>query len=104
MYIQFTIAKLEEKAASASLFHSPMAAPMESSPGQNFKHDYSKKSSPEDNVVDPVEEMLKKTGCIDLHYAVQECMAEHRDWRKCQEAVRNFQMCIERNAKKTGSQ
>ncbi|KAL1444518.1 hypothetical protein MTO96_029825 [Rhipicephalus appendiculatus] len=51
-----------------------------------------------------LEEMLKKTGCIDLHYAVQECMAEHRDWRKCQEAVRNFQMCIERNAKKTGNQ
>lgn len=24
-----------------------------------------------DNTLDPVEQMLKKTGCIDLHYKVQ---------------------------------
>lgn len=98
------IKRLRGKIVAASRFYFLMAAPMASSSTQNFKHDYSKKPSSEDSVVDPVEEMLKKTGCIDLHYAVQECMAEHRDWRKCQEAVRNFQMCIERNAKKAGSQ
>lgn len=76
-----------------------MAAPTTSGSPQNFKHDYSKKPPVTDNVLDPVEEMLKKTGCIDLHYAVQECMAEHRDWRKCQDVVRKFQYCMEQNAK-----
>lgn len=76
-----------------------MAAPTTSGSAQNFKHDYSKKPPVTDNDLDPVEEMLKKTGCIDLHYAVQECMAEHRDWRKCQDVVRKFQYCMEQNAK-----
>nr|CAH7715040.1 unnamed protein product [Callosobruchus chinensis] len=44
---------------------------------------------------DPVEEMLKKTGCIELHYKVQECMAETRDWRKCQDSVSNFKKCMD---------
>ncbi|XP_076360327.1 uncharacterized protein LOC143252299 [Tachypleus tridentatus] len=49
---------------------------------------------------DHVEKMLKKTGCLELHYAVQECMADHKDWRKCQEQVAKFRACIEakRNA------
>ncbi|KAK8785082.1 hypothetical protein V5799_008556 [Amblyomma americanum] len=81
-----------------------MAAPTTSASAQTFKHDYSKRPSSEDSAVDPVEEMLKKTGCIELHYAVQECMAEHRDWRKCQDEVRNFQSCMERNAKKRATQ
>uniref|UniRef100_A0A1A9WDW5 peptidyl-tRNA hydrolase n=1 Tax=Glossina brevipalpis TaxID=37001 RepID=A0A1A9WDW5_9MUSC len=34
---------------------------------------------------DPVELMLKKTGCIDYHYKVQECIAEFGDWRHCQD-------------------
>ena len=36
---------------------------------------------------DPVESMIKKTGCLDLHYALIDCMADHRDWRKCQPQV-----------------
>ncbi|XP_013777141.1 cytochrome c oxidase assembly factor 4 homolog, mitochondrial-like [Limulus polyphemus] len=44
---------------------------------------------------DPVEKMLKKTGCLELHYAVQECMADHKDWRKCQEQVAKFRACIQ---------
>lgn len=66
---------------------------------ENFKHDYSKKP-PSDEGLDPVEEMLKKTGCIDFHYAVQECMAENRDWRKCQSEVRKFQTCMEENTRR----
>ncbi|KAM4619960.1 cytochrome c oxidase assembly factor 4 homolog, mitochondrial [Polymixia lowei] len=43
---------------------------------------------------DPVERMISRTGCADLHYAVQECMAEHQDWRKCQSHVQTFKDCM----------
>lgn len=43
---------------------------------------------------DPVELMLKKTGCIELHYKVQECIAETGDWRKCQDTVKEFKSCM----------
>ncbi|XP_004925130.1 cytochrome c oxidase assembly factor 4 homolog, mitochondrial [Bombyx mandarina] len=46
---------------------------------------------------DPVEGMLKKTGCLELHYKVQECIAETKDWRKCQTAVNNFRDCINKH-------
>ncbi|XP_039956605.1 cytochrome c oxidase assembly factor 4 homolog, mitochondrial-like [Bactrocera tryoni] len=45
---------------------------------------------------DPVELMLKKTGCIELHYKVQECIAETGDWRRCQEAVKEFKQCMQK--------
>ncbi|CAH2101509.1 unnamed protein product [Euphydryas editha] len=43
---------------------------------------------------DPVESMLKKAGCLDLHYKVQECINTTKDWRKCQTEVNNFKDCI----------
>jgi len=43
---------------------------------------------------DPVEQMLKKTGCIELHYQVLECIAERQDWRKCQNEVKKFKECM----------
>ncbi|KAG6465750.1 cytochrome c oxidase assembly factor 4 homolog, mitochondrial [Manduca sexta] len=46
---------------------------------------------------DPVESMLKKTGCLELHYKVQECIAETKDWRKCQDVVNSFKDCIEKH-------
>ncbi|CAH2005706.1 unnamed protein product [Acanthoscelides obtectus] len=46
-------------------------------------------------ISDPVEQMLKKTGCIELHYKVQECIAETRDWRKCQDSVSDFKKCMD---------
>jgi len=45
-------------------------------------------------VKDPVEEMLKRTGCMDLHFKVQECSAETQDWRKCQDQVSDFKKCM----------
>lgn len=56
--------------------------------------------APDKNVVDPFEEMLKKTGCIELHYELQDCMVEHQDWRKCQEQVKKFKDCMEVYQKK----
>lgn len=74
-------------------------------------------------VTDPVELMLQKTGCINLHYKVQvvtssippdsfiisnihllhtihrpylqECIAETQDWRKCQDIVKEFKSCMQ---------
>ncbi|XP_044761888.1 cytochrome c oxidase assembly factor 4 homolog, mitochondrial [Coccinella septempunctata] len=46
-------------------------------------------------ITDPVEEMLKRTGCIELHYKVQECIAETQDWRKCQLVVSEFRKCMQ---------
>lgn len=49
----------------------------------------------DDDEDDPVEKMLKKSGCLELHYAVQECINETHDWRKCQNHVAEFKKCIE---------
>ncbi|XP_068122725.1 cytochrome c oxidase assembly factor 4 homolog, mitochondrial [Hyperolius riggenbachi] len=54
---------------------------------------------PEDEE-DPVEQMIGRTGCTSFHYAVQECMAEHQDWRKCQEQVKSFKDCMQDYQKK----
>jgi hypothetical protein len=35
-----------------------------------------------------VEQLLAKSGCAEEHYRVQECMVEHRDWRRCQHVVK----------------
>ncbi|KAL2743374.1 hypothetical protein V1477_008863 [Vespula maculifrons] len=40
------------------------------------------------DIIDTIEQKLKKAGCLELHYQVQECIAETRDWRKCQDHVK----------------
>nr|KAI8731597.1 cytochrome c oxidase assembly factor 4-like protein; mitochondrial isoform X2 [Biomphalaria glabrata] len=50
--------------------------------------------------VDPVEAMINKTGCLQLHYAVQECIGEKKDWRMCQKEVTEFRKCMEKGRKK----
>ncbi|XP_034461519.1 cytochrome c oxidase assembly factor 4 homolog, mitochondrial [Hippoglossus hippoglossus] len=47
-----------------------------------------------DDEDDPVDRMISQTGCAELHYAVQECMAEHQDWRVCQSQVQTFKDCM----------
>ncbi|XP_058066798.1 cytochrome c oxidase assembly factor 4 homolog, mitochondrial [Anopheles bellator] len=47
------------------------------------------------DVEDPVERMLKNTGCIELHHKVQECIAGTGDWRLCQDAVKEFKLCMQ---------
>lgn len=49
---------------------------------------------------DPVESMIGKTGCLKLHYAVQECMGENQDWRKCQAQVAEFKKCMDESRKR----
>ncbi|XP_041469341.1 cytochrome c oxidase assembly factor 4 homolog, mitochondrial-like [Lytechinus variegatus] len=53
-----------------------------------------------DDEEDPVEKMISQTGCLELHYAVQECMADNRDWRKCQDHVSAFKKCITDSAER----
>ena len=57
-------------------------------------HDRSKQMPLDDDEDDPVDKMIKKTGCLEKHYKVQECMAENQDWRKCQEDVQLFRQCM----------
>ncbi|CAK1597716.1 unnamed protein product [Parnassius mnemosyne] len=52
---------------------------------------------------DPVEFMLKKSGCLELHYKVQECIATTKDWRRCQNEVNDFRNCIEKHKKNAES-
>ncbi|XP_034173426.1 uncharacterized protein LOC117601134 isoform X3 [Osmia lignaria lignaria] len=54
----------------------------------------------EQDVEDPVERMLDRTGCKELHYQVQECIAETQDWRKCQEQVKKFKVCMDEYQRK----
>ncbi|XP_014480706.1 PREDICTED: cytochrome c oxidase assembly factor 4 homolog, mitochondrial [Dinoponera quadriceps] len=60
----------------------------------------SSSKNPENEIEDPVEQMLKKTGCMELHYQVQECIAEHQDWRKCQDQVKKFKECMAEHTRK----
>lgn len=49
----------------------------------------------DDDIDDPLDRMLKKTGCMELHFKVQECIAETQDWRKCKDQVNTFRTCME---------
>ena len=53
---------------------------------------------------DKLDAAIKKTGCSEENYAVQDCMFEHKDWRKCQLQVKAFKECIMKsNQRKTTS-
>lgn len=51
---------------------------------------------------DPVDAMLKRTGCLHLHHRVQECMAETKDWRQCQDVVKEFKHCMQKYSSNLG--
>ena len=52
---------------------------------------------------DRVVAMLEKAGCLELHYKVQDCMVDHKDWRKCQEDLKTLQTCIQTHHQKLHS-
>jgi cytochrome c oxidase assembly factor 4 len=41
--------------------------------------------------------MLLKSGCLDSHFKVQDCMVEHKDWRMCQDQLKKLQACLQKN-------
>ena len=55
-------------------------------------HDY--KPVNEGDEEDPVVEMIKRTGCLDEHNDIMDCMFENKDWRKCQDKVKLFRECM----------
>jgi len=57
-------------------------------------HDRSVPDEGAEDSDDPVDCMLRKAGCLELHYNVQSCMSEHKDWRQCQGAVEAFKQCM----------
>ncbi len=44
---------------------------------------------------DAYEVALEKSGCVQFHYALQDCYSEHRDWRKCQKEMSEFKKCTD---------
>ena len=60
-------------------------------------HDRSRVAPPADDgeEEDLVDTLLRRTGCMEHHYAVQACMAESGDWRRCQDRVTEFRQCME---------
>ncbi|VDL18439.1 unnamed protein product [Hymenolepis diminuta] len=57
-------------------------------------------SSPTISTIDDDEEedlviaLIKRTGCLDQHNAIMECMYNYKDWRKCQNEVKLFRQCM----------
>ncbi|XP_060627261.2 cytochrome c oxidase assembly factor 4 homolog, mitochondrial [Anolis sagrei] len=66
-------------------------------PGHNWSR---KPKEEEEGEEDAFDSMIARTGCASFHYAVQECMAEHQDWRKCQPQVQGFKECMKEHQKK----
>uniref|UniRef100_A0A915CQH1 Actin-related protein 8 n=1 Tax=Ditylenchus dipsaci TaxID=166011 RepID=A0A915CQH1_9BILA len=46
---------------------------------------------------DRVESLIRGSGCWENHIQVVDCMSEHGDWRKCQEQLSQFKMCMRPN-------
>jgi len=63
-------------------------------------HSRSKRSDDDEDEDTPAERSLRKAGCLEHHYRVQECMFEKKDWRMCKDEVKAFRECVEGSKKK----
>jgi cytochrome c oxidase assembly factor 4 len=45
-------------------------------------------------------EKLTKVGCLELHYKVQDCFFDKKDWRQCQVEIKEFKKCLDENKKR----
>ncbi|KAF5394067.1 Coiled-coil-helix-coiled-coil-helix domain-containing protein 8 [Paragonimus heterotremus] len=45
---------------------------------------------------DPVVSAIRRSGCLDEHYDVLDCMYEKKDWRACQDVLNVFKSCMNR--------
>ncbi|KAL0132619.1 hypothetical protein PUN28_000403 [Cardiocondyla obscurior] len=66
--------------------------------GSSIKHAVPEPEMIPESVIptETVEEMLKKTGCLDLHHEVLDCISKLGDWRKCQTEVKKFKLCMDK--------
>jgi len=73
---------------------------MADDPHNRAKQIQKKNTADDDDEEDPVDKMMEMIGCGEQHYQVQLCMMENKDWRKCQEQVLAFKVCVEDSKKK----
>ena len=59
-----------------------------------------KKADPVDESDDPLDALIKRSGCLDQHLATIDCMAEKQDWRKCQDELKLFKICMSKQKSK----
>ena len=59
--------------------------------GSNINDPHNRAAKFDEEDEDHVDKMLKKAGCLEHHYKVQECMVEYKDWRKCKTVVKGIQ-------------
>lgn len=52
-----------------------------------------------ESINDPVEAMLERTGCAKENFNLHMCMADKKDWRKCQDLVKQLKECMQKNSK-----
>lgn len=57
-------------------------------------HNWTRQLKKEDEEEDPLDQLITRSGCASFHFAVQECMAQHQDWRQCQPQVQAFKDCM----------
>lgn len=67
---------------------------------ESVKNTEVKKEEEEEEEDDPVISMIKRTGCLEEHYAVIECQYDKKDWRACRSEVSAFRECMVKNAAK----
>ncbi|XP_053214585.1 cytochrome c oxidase assembly factor 4 homolog, mitochondrial-like [Panonychus citri] len=61
----------------------------------HFKKDPAiERKEAEEEEDDPVTLAIKRTGCLQLHFDVQECIFETKDWRACKQQVASFKKCM----------
>ncbi|XP_038005937.1 cytochrome c oxidase assembly factor 4 homolog, mitochondrial [Motacilla alba alba] len=65
-------------------------------PGHGWSRAAAGQGEAEQGEEDPLDARIARSGCLEQHRQLQECMAERRDWRHCQEQVRAFGACMAR--------
>lgn len=53
----------------------------------------------DDDQPDEVDQMITATGCFNEHQSLQQCYLNTKDWRKCQEEMKKFKECFDKNNK-----
>uniref|UniRef100_A0A8I3WJZ5 CHCH domain-containing protein n=2 Tax=Callithrix jacchus TaxID=9483 RepID=A0A8I3WJZ5_CALJA len=57
-------------------------------------HSWTRPVKKEEEEEDPLDQLISRSGCAASALAVQECMAQHQDWRQCQPQVQAFKDCM----------
>ncbi|XP_064001660.1 cytochrome c oxidase assembly factor 4 homolog, mitochondrial [Pogoniulus pusillus] len=63
-------------------------------PGHGRSRSPLKEDEEDGDEEDPLEARIARSGCAGPHRALQECMAQWQDWRRCQPQLRAFGQCM----------